>query len=257
MDQNDFRPKPSTIGRLLIIGVGIVSGASFGQTPPAPGTAVDLSSPALKANASILQNDLPGPSIPGDLARGRAAAASNGRPWKGLNMITFDDQPAPPPGESLTSALLRLYPRQACQADAIVVGHTISSAFHLSASGSRVYGDYIFAIDSLLKDNQASSIRSQPDIVVTRPGGSLSLPDGPINFEMRAFPRLQSGAAYILFLRYIPQSSSYQALDPFSTLVADGSNWVDARKAFSSLALPGFTRGPLEATIGNWLASCK
>jgi hypothetical protein len=55
----------------------------------------------------------------------------------------------------------------------------------------------------------------------------------------------------------IPESSAYEALDPNSTLVATGNNWVIARKLFSALTVPEFTRGVLEASIANWLTSCK
>jgi hypothetical protein len=130
-------------------------------------------------------------------------------------------------------------------------------AYHLSAYGTAVYGDYDFVIGTLLKDNRISSIRSKPAIVVTRPGGSLTLPGGYVNNEFEQFPRFQSDALYLLFLRYIPESSAYEALDPNSTLVAAGNNWVIARKAFSGLTVPEFTRGVLEASIANWLTSCK
>jgi hypothetical protein len=248
-----LNPKLSSIKRLLIVVAVVPSIVSFAQT------ASDLADPRLKANANLLQNDspgFPGISIPQLLSKARAGAPSRGVSWKGLDIVATDDVSASPT-ESTTTVLLRLYPKQACQADAIVVGHTSSSAYHLSASGMAIYGDYIFVIDTVLKDNQASSIRLKPDIVVTRPGGSLTLADGPVRLELPAFPLLQSGVTYLQFLRYIAQSSAYQALDPFSTLLADANNWAIARKAFSRLAVQGFTRGSLEAMIGNWLTSCK
>lgn len=242
--------KLSSLGRLLIVSATILSIASFAQTPS------DLADPRLKANANLPQHNPPGISIPQLLANAHAQAPSKGIPWKGLDIVASDDE-AVSPGESIITILLQLYRKQACQADAIVVGHTTSSAYHLSAFGTGIYGDYVFVIDMLLKDNGASSIRSKPDIVVTRPGGSLSLSEGPVNLEMRGFPRLQVGVTYLQFLRYVPQSSSYQAFDPFSTLVGNGNNWMIARKAFSGLVVPGFTRGALEPMIGNWLTSCK
>jgi len=92
--------------------------------------------------------------------------------------------------------------------------------------------------------------------VVTRPGGSLDLPDGHVNFDPLAFPRLRPGVTCLQFLRYIPQSSSYQALDADSTLVASGENWTVLRRAFAGFVLPGFTRRAFEVTVANWLADC-
>jgi hypothetical protein len=251
MDQNESNPRPSSVGRLLIIGATVLNIVSFAQTTS------DLGDPMLKANASIAQHNPPGIPIPQLLLNARALAPSKGvSSWKGLDIVASDDE-AVSPGGSIVTVLLQVYQRQACQADAILVGHTSSWAYHLSAFGTGVYGDYVFVIDSLLKDNKASPIRSKPDIVVTRPGGSLSLAEGPVTLELAAFPQLQSGLTYLQFLRYIPQSSAYQALDPLSTLVANGNNWGIARKSFSRLAVPGFTRGALEPTIGNWLTSCK
>jgi hypothetical protein len=93
-------------------------------------------------------------------------------------------------------------------------------------------------------------------IVITRPGGSLLLDNGPVNFEMQSFPPLQTGVTYLQFLRFLPESSAYQAIDSFSTLVANRNNWVIARKEFSSMVLPGFAQSALLSTINNWLQTC-
>jgi hypothetical protein len=253
MGRNDSHLKPSSIGRLLFIGAAIVNVALFAQTT-GPSTGVDLAAPMLKLNAQRPQHNPPGTPLAESLANGRAIAASKGFPWKGMRFIAKEGLLMLSPG---AFNILQLYQKQACQADAIVVGQTNLWAYHLSAFGTAVYGDYDFVIDTLLKDNRTSSIRSKPAIVVTRPGGSLSLADGPVTHVFEEFPRLQSGTTYLLFLRYIPGSSAYEALDSSSTLVATGNNWVIARKAFSGLAIPEFRRGALEASISNWLTSCK
>jgi hypothetical protein len=224
----------------VVAGLSIVK--SFAQ-----GAAVDLSAPALQVHARLTQNDRVGPPLAGSLDHAHSVATSKGLPWKGLQRIV-DDSPGNVSG--LTSAaILEIYQKQACDADSVVIGHPSAWVHHLSASGTVVYADYDFVIDRLLKDNQASSLQSRHDIVVTRPGGTFSLANGPVTFESLAFPHLQSGASYVQFLRYIPESSSYQAIDPFSTLIAIGTNWMIARTAFSKLVLPGFALGALEPAI--------
>jgi len=214
-----------------------------------------LADPKLKANASIAQHDRPGPPITQLLVEAHAKAQSRGVSWKGLDFVVTDTPAASP--APIETVLLQVYQKQACQADAIIVGHPIASAYHLSSSGTSVYGDYIVAIDTLLKDNQASSIRLRSDIIVTRPGGSLSLPEGNVNLELLAFPRLQVNVTYFQYLRYIQQSGAYQAIDDLSTLVADGNRWAITRKGFSNVVIPGFTRPSLEASISKSLTSCK
>ena len=211
-----------------------------------------LTAPALHAHANLPKYFRSGPPLTQDLAEARVTAASKGIPWKGLHFIVSD-------GDNLAGftkeGAVKLYQKLACQADVVAIGHISLSARHLSAWGT-VYTDYVFAIDNLLKDNQNSSIRSKPDVIVTRPGGSLLVNNDPVIFEFQGFPELQSGTTYLQFLKYIPESSAYQARDSYSTLLGTGSDWVVARKA-SAVSLPGLTRGVLEESVGNWLTSCN
>jgi hypothetical protein len=238
---------------LVLVGAAVASVALLAQTAPAPGARVDLAAPALKANASVTQNNQGAMPVVQSLLEARASLTAIGLPWKGLDHSVTDGTGVSAGGFSV----LAVYQKRACLADAIVVGRASGSVSHLSALGTAVYSDYDFSVDGLLKDNRASSIQSKPDIVVTRPGGSLELPEGHVSFEFDAFPRFQTGASYLLFLRYIPQSSSYEAVDAFSTLVATGNNWVIARKAFSRITGPELSRAALEASVASWLTSCK
>jgi hypothetical protein len=224
----------------------------------------DLADPRLKANAGLPQNDPPGIALAQTLASARAAAPSRGVTWKGLEIQGSDDFGVSP-NESIVTGLMRIYPKQACQADAIVIGRPSAVAYHLSGSGTGVYGDYVVAVESVLKDNAAASIGAsardnrldQGQIVVTRPGGSLTLADGPVDVKLPAFPALQMGVTYLQFLRYVRESSAFQALDPLSTLAAEGNDWKIVRKSLSGVVVPGFVRGELESAIGNWVRDCK
>jgi len=244
---NAFRSQPPTL-RVIFLVFAFANTGLFAQ-------ATDFATPGLQAHATLLQNNPPGTPLAESLSRAQPIAASKGIPWKGLDFIS-GDEPGNVAGLN-NNALLRLYQKRACQADAIVIGHAVSWVHHLSASGTAVYGDYDFAIAAVLKDNQAHSVLLRPGIIVTRPGGSITLAGGPVNFQFEGFPHLQSGITYLQFLKYIPASSGYYAVDPFSTLMASGNNWLITRKAFSRFVVPGFTIGALEASIGQWLTSCK
>src|SRR2546423_9488826 len=109
-------------GRILIVSLTVLTIASFAQKTS------DLADPRLKANADLAQHNLPGTPIPRLLDNARTRAPSQGVLWKGLNIVAADHPGAGP--EPLSTALLRVYEKQACQADAIVVGHITSSAYH-------------------------------------------------------------------------------------------------------------------------------
>lgn len=243
------------VKKTAVLMVAVVVNVASTQTASAQPATVDLTAPKLRANANLAEHNLRGVSLSESLLNGRALAASKGLRWKGMDHVVSDEA-GNLAGFNKVS-LLQLYQRNTCQADAIAIGHTDVWAHHLSASGTAVYADYAFVIDTLLKDNPTSSIQSRPVIVLTRPGGSLVLPEGPVTFDFQAFPHLQTGITYLQFLRYIPESSSYQALNSFSTLVATGHIWAIARKAFSGLVFPEFTRGAFEGSISNWLTSCR
>ena len=243
--RNRGQRKVSKLVLLLVSAVANV--ASLAQT-----TSVDLNSPTLRAHAQLPKYYRGGPPLAESLTEARTNAASRGIPWKGLHFIVSDAENLA--GFTSVGAVQR-YQKLACQADAVIMGHTTLSAAHLSDFGT-VYTDYVFVIDALLKDNRKSSLGSKPEVVVTRPGGSLQVSGDPVTFEYEGYPGLQSGITYLLFLQYIPATSAYQALDPFSTLVARGTNWLVARRS-SAVPISGLTRGVLEASVGNWLTSCS
>ena len=230
----------------------VVAGISFAQ--PAP---VNLSDPKLSTHAGLPRHNPPGIPLAQLMSQSKAAAPSKGVVWKGLNIVGSDEE-AVSPTVPVSKLLPQKYAKQACRADAIVVGHPTSSAFHLSSAGTGIYGDYIFSVETIVKDNAATALRQTPQIIVTRPGGSLTLSDGPVTLDLKAFPRLESNLTYLMFLRYLPQTSAYSTIDSLSTLVANDTRWMVARKAFSGILLPELLRGSFEATVTtSWLTNCK
>ncbi|HXJ43421.1 MAG TPA: hypothetical protein VNH18_29335, partial [Bryobacteraceae bacterium] len=105
-----------------------------------------------------------------------------------------------------------------------------------------VYTDYEFTVEKVWKDS-AALLGSKTSVVVTRPGGSLTLPEGHVNWQSNEFPPLRPETVYLLFLHLVRGSLGYEAMDSFSTLEAD--------------KLPGFSREGFEKAISERVAECK
>lgn len=162
------------------------------------------------------------------------------------------------PTAPLDEALLGHLKRLACRADSIVLGRTGgTAAYHLSDSGTAIYGDHVITVEAVLKDNRAASLGRGRDIVVTRLGGSVRLAGEPVNYETNQYPALRPGVTYLLMLRFLPQSGAYQAYDALSTLVMDQDHWILDRKEFSSIRVAGLSRNAMANTISTWEKTCR
>jgi len=139
---------PLSLGLLLVANTGVLLAQP----------AVDLAGPKWNAHRNLAQNNPPGTPLAQLLAAARPLASSNAVAWKGLDIMIPGHEVLPP--GSLITALLQLYQEQTCKADAIAVGHTSSSVYHLSASGTAVYGDHIFVLD--LCGRTSRRLRSAP-----------------------------------------------------------------------------------------------
>jgi hypothetical protein len=236
---------------LRILAGSILPFSAMAQVAQAPS---DLGDAKLQVHASLPQNNLGGSMpISEKLQRAKSTAIRAGIPWKGLNLVgTGYEVVSPNP-----DAFVGIYQRETCQADAIVVGHATASLAHLSASNSTIYSDYIFVIGNILKDNPASPIVSRRDIVVTRPGGELTLPDGHVTFEDQDFRYLETNVTYVQFLKYIPQSTAYRPIGSYSTLRNDNGNLTIMQHNHSNITLPGFTLAAIGPTVASWLTLCK
>ena len=241
----------STAGAAFVV----LASCLMGQVVPAP---ADLTAPRLKSHATLPQNDPPGVPLSELLSQGQALAASKSLTSSSGIENTIFDEPGDVSGLNADS-VSALYRRRTCGAGAIVIGKTTAWQYHLSASGAAVYADYDFVVETVLKNNPVAPVTSAKDIIVTRPGGSMTLGSGSFNqvtFTHQAFPQLQPGAKYLMFLSFIPATGAYQAIDAFSTLVAGDANWGMARRVYSTLYYPFLTRGSFETSIKQWITSC-
>jgi hypothetical protein len=82
------------------------------------------------------------------------------------------------------------------------------------------------------------------------------LPEGHVAWEDRDFPTLALDVTYVLFLKYIPQSTAYRPISQFSTLRDDNANLTIARPSYR-IVLPGFTVAGIGPTVASWLTSCE
>jgi len=118
--------------------------------------------------------------------------------------------PYPPPG------LVGL----AYAADAIVIGaikEKITS--QLTEDEGFLFSEYSVVVEDVIKDNPNASIELNSAISVVRPGGKVRLNGKVISAVVSNFDPFFDGDRYLLFLKYIPETQSYQAFTNASFLI--------------------------------------
>jgi hypothetical protein len=98
-----------------------------------------------------------------------------------------------------------------CNSDAIIIGFVKGKTSHMTEDETFIYTEYELSIDTVLKDNATSPIKSNTNIRTSRPGGSVMLDNRTITIEDRSFEPLQTGKTYMLFLRYVPSVEGYMS----------------------------------------------
>jgi hypothetical protein len=106
--------------------------------------------------------------------------------------------------------------RIACDADVIVVASSKSSETNITASGDFLYTDYVMHVESSVKGSNLSGC----EIIVTRPGGETHINGHSVRTDAD-FPQFQAHNRYLLFLRYLPDTKTYEAFRN-GTFVLDG-----------------------------------
>ena len=109
----------------------------------------------------------------------------------------------------------------ACDADVIVVGSADASETGITDSGDFLFTDYTFSLSSVIKANDSNpSVGST--IIVTRPGGATRINGHFVKTSVGNFPQFELHHQYLLFLRFLPATSTYRAYR--SGTFAIGSN---------------------------------
>ena len=99
----------------------------------------------------------------------------------------------------------------AANSDLVVIATPLSKTSQLTEDASFVFTDYDLSVDEVLKNN--TLVQPHSVITVTRPGGKILLEGRVISARDRSFKSLRAGGHYLLFLRYLPTTDSYQAVD--------------------------------------------
>ncbi|MGH9496815.1 MAG: hypothetical protein ACRD3B_17600 [Candidatus Sulfotelmatobacter sp.] len=105
------------------------------------------------------------------------------------------------------SVLLR---QEACSSDAVLVvtpKSLDSMESNITDSGDFLYTDYLMRVMSVLKGPDLKDL----DIVVTRPGGRMTVNGHQVHIELTGLPQYQPNMRYLLFLHHLTEINTYQA----------------------------------------------
>jgi hypothetical protein len=212
-----------------------------------------LSTPKLAPNADLMQHNPPGAPLVNDLATARERAPSLGIAWKGIRFTAHDS----PMVGATNENVLRLYRAQACLADGVFLGRVYGKHSHLSTTGSAIYTDYAIKVTSIIKARKGTGLSSRDVVVVSRIGGEVVHPLGPLRYDSQEFPELLSTEEYLFFAKRVDASESYVAIDNLSTLVLSNGQWRVMRMAARGLSLPEFRQETIANSVQMWLSQCQ
>ena len=97
-------------------------------------------------------------------------------------------------------------------ADAVVVGTLAAKKYsQLTEGGDFIFSDYELKVDEVLKNNAAAPVAPGASVTVARPGGAVLLNGRVVHGLAGNFRPFAAGGRYLLFLKYVPGTNSYQA----------------------------------------------
>jgi hypothetical protein len=105
----------------------------------------------------------------------------------------------------------------ACAADAVVVGSVSSKSSQFTEDGYSIFTDYEMTIEEVIKDNASAHIQPNSNITITRHGGAVEFNGKTFRVSDQSFEPLEIGGKYLLFLKFVPATGAYQALDSESS----------------------------------------
>ena len=180
----------------------------------------------------------------------------NSAPLRPNETRIFDDEWALPPHDppDYASFIRDLV----CQGDLVVVGRATTKQSFLTESGSSIFTDYAFAAEEYLR---GETVFRQPTndttIAVSLTGGTIQTPRGPLEARDGGRRPLDFGERYLLFLKRIPKTSSFELSGPHFT-VGGGTPSVQSRHELpTALAKGDKSTTTLLADLRAAAATCQ
>ena len=110
----------------------------------------------------------------------------------------------------------------ACGADAVFVA-TIQSADSFPISdGTFLFTDYSVVLEDVLRAGTASHLQPGIGTIVTRLGGKVVVEGKPRRALVSDLPMLTTGAKYLFFAKYLPQTRDFEVNKPVGAYVVSG-----------------------------------
>lgn len=100
-----------------------------------------------------------------------------------------------------------------CDSDAVVVGVINKQASELTEDEDFIFTDYDLIVEQVLRDNPVTSIRPGTNLTITRPGGIMQINNKEVRALDETLDLLTTGNRYLLFLKYLPVTDSYEAFN--------------------------------------------
>jgi len=108
-------------------------------------------------------------------------------------------------------------------ADVIVVGAVRDKiTSQLTEDEGFLFSEYNISVENVIKDNHSVPIEMNSAISVIRPGGKAKINDKVVSAVVPPFPPFIEGDQYVLFLKFIPETKSYQAFSNGSLPIIEG-----------------------------------
>ena len=109
--------------------------------------------------------------------------------------------------------------RLACDADAVVVGLVRDKTSQFTEEEGFIFSDYEVVVQEILKNNTTAPIQANESVIITRPGGAVRLDGRVFQAEDESFKPLNMNSRYVLFLRYLPATNAYRAVNSKAAFV--------------------------------------
>jgi hypothetical protein len=97
-------------------------------------------------------------------------------------------------------------------ADLVIEGSPVAQRSYLDAAEARIFTDYTFRIDSLVKYRRQPALRVGRQIVVRRESGTVTIDGATATMIENDFPAFDARARYVLFLKELPGDNHYVVL---------------------------------------------